>query len=152
MDFDEARMTIERPEGPEVEALLAERDAHFDRLYADKAPHLRGIDLKQDNLVFFTARSQHGLLACGALLVHPDYGELKRFYVREAFRGRGLGRRLVQAIEAEARRRGLAKLMLEVGVRQSDAAALYRSEGFQPRDRFGQYQADPLNAFMEKTL
>ena len=81
-----------------------------------------------------------------------EQAELKRFFLRPAYRGQGLGRRLVQAIEAEARRRGCPRLMLETGVLQPDAIALYRGQGFGERGPFGSYTDDPLSVFMEKAL
>jgi putative acetyltransferase len=149
---DHLRFTIEPPAGAEIAALLAERDAHFDKLYADQPTRVRAFDLERDNVVFFTVRGDDRLLGCGALVLHPDYGELKRFYIRPDSRARGLGRRLVQAIEAEARRIGLQRLMLEVGVRHPEAASLYRSQGFRERSCFGEYRTDPLSLFMEKPL
>ncbi len=124
-DFE---IAMESPTGGEVAELLRERDAYFSELYADtQGRNARPVDLTQDALVFFTVRREGRLAGCGALVQGPDFGELKRFFLRPAYRGQGLGRRLVQAIEAEARRRGCPRLMLETGVLQPDAIALYRA-------------------------
>ncbi|MGH6997141.1 MAG: GNAT family N-acetyltransferase [Phenylobacterium sp.] len=148
----EFRITMEPPEGDEVAELLRERDAYFDALYVEEDRNARSVDLTQDSLVFFTVRGAERLVGCAALVQWPDFGELKRFFVRAECRGMGLGRRLVQAIEAEARRRGCARLMLETGVLQPDAIALYRGQGFRERAPFGAYTDDPLSVFMEKAL
>ena len=50
-------------------------------------------------------------------------------YVSPAERGKGLGRRLVAALEAEARALGVRRLVLETGVRQAAALGLYRAAG-----------------------
>jgi putative acetyltransferase len=42
--------------------------------------------------------------------------------------------------------------MLETGVLQPDAIALYRGQGFRDRGPFGSYAPDPLSVFMEKAL
>lgn len=149
-DFE---IAMEPPTGGEVAELLRERDAYFSELYADTQDrNARAVDLTQDALVFFTVRREGRLAGCGALVQGPDFGELKRFFLRPAYRGQGLGRRLVQAIEAEARRRGCPRLMLETGVLQPDAIALYRGQGFGERGPFGSYTDDPLSVFMEKAL
>jgi len=59
--------------------------------------------------------------------------------VAPAMRGRGLGRRLVQALEFEARLLGLRRLILETGIRQAAAQALYRSSGFETIPHYGEY-------------
>jgi len=80
-------------------------------------------------------------VGCGALrLLDPGTGELKRMYVSPALRGRGLGRRLVTALETEALALGVRQLVLETGIRQTAAIALYRAAGFQPIPLYGDYR------------
>jgi GNAT superfamily N-acetyltransferase len=83
-------------------------------------------------------------VGCGALrLLDADTAELKRMYVSPTARGRGLGRRLVAALEAEARALGIRRLVLETGVRQAAAIALYRATGFHPIPLYGEYRLSP---------
>ena len=83
-------------------------------------------------------------VGCGAVrLLDPQTAELKRMYVSPALRGRGLGRRLVAALETEARALGVRRLVLETGIRQSAALALYRAAGFQPIPLYGEYLRSP---------
>jgi len=83
-------------------------------------------------------------VGCGALrLLDAETAELKRMYVSPIVRGSGLGRRLVAALEAEARALGVRRLVLETGVRQAAALALYRATGFHPIPLFGEYCLSP---------
>src|SRR5215470_7519986 len=83
-------------------------------------------------------------VGCGALrLLDSHTAELKRMYVSPTARGRGLGRRLVAALEAEARALGVRRLVLETGVRQVAALALYRTTGFHPIPLYGEYRLSP---------
>lgn len=83
-------------------------------------------------------------VGCGAVrLIDPETGELKRMYVEAARRGKGLGRRLLAALETEARALGAKRLILETGIRQTAAIALYRAAGFEPIPLYGEYSRSP---------
>jgi GNAT superfamily N-acetyltransferase len=58
------------------------------------------------------------------------------FFVAPAHRGRGIGRRVLALVKAEARRLGVRALHLEVGRGNDRARRLYAALGFVPRDRF----------------
>jgi nicotinamidase-related amidase/GNAT superfamily N-acetyltransferase len=86
-------------------------------------------------------------VGCGALrLLDAETAELKRMYVAPAVRGTGLGRRLLTALEAEARALGVRRLVLETGVRQAAALALYRATGFHPIPLYGEYRLSPATS------
>jgi len=59
-----------------------------------------------------------------------DDCELEDLYVREAARGSGLGRLLVEAALERARARGCGRILLDTGDANEPALALYRSFGF----------------------
>ena len=66
--------------------------------------------------------------------------ELKRMYVIEEMRGRGLARRILTALEDHARAAGRRRMVLETGTKQPEAIALYTSSGYEPCAKFGYYR------------
>ncbi|WP_430377692.1 GNAT family N-acetyltransferase [Streptomyces sp. B1-3] len=66
--------------------------------------------------------------------------ELKRMYVIEQMRGRGLARRVLSALEEDARAAGRLRMVLETGTKQPEAIALYTSSGYEPCAKFGYYR------------
>ncbi|MEU0003277.1 GNAT family N-acetyltransferase [Streptomyces sp. NPDC006314] len=66
--------------------------------------------------------------------------ELKRMYVIQEMRGRGLARRMLAALEEDARMAGRIRMVLETGTKQPEAIALYASSGYEPCTKFGYYR------------
>ena len=92
-------------------------------------------------------------MACGAWQpLEPGVAELKRMYVRPAYRGRGIARQLVVALEEEAFAAGRPVLRLETGTYLTRAIALYRSAGYRPIPVYGEYVGNPYSVCFEKRL
>jgi GNAT superfamily N-acetyltransferase len=66
--------------------------------------------------------------------------EIKRMYVAPAARGRGLARAMLARLEETARAAGAEVMILETGLAQPEAIALYESAGYQPTPGFGFYK------------
>jgi putative acetyltransferase len=85
-------------------------------------------------------------------LFGKEYGEVKRMYVRPAFRGLGLAKLMLEHLASYARENGVNLLRLETGIHQRDAIALYENWGFKSIGPFGEYEEDPLSLFYEKKI
>jgi putative acetyltransferase len=125
------------------------------KLYPPEATYLLDVaSLRAPDIRFFVARKDGAAVGCGALRVEEDgYGEIKRMFVAPAARGLGIAKRLLVAIEAEARRLGLHTLRLETGIYQTEALGLYAAVGYREIRPFGEYAADgPHSRFLAKPL
>jgi ribosomal protein S18 acetylase RimI-like enzyme len=144
----------ERPDAPDAVALIAELDAHLASLYAVESRHGFSVEkLLQDGVDFFVSRSDGRPAGCGGvLIVGQEYAEIKRMWVRPAFRGRGLGRLMLDHLVAHARARGLTVIRLETGIHQQEAIELYERSGFRRIAPFGPYRDDPVSRCYEKRL
>lgn len=65
---------------------------------------------------------------------HPEVGELRKMYLHPDWRGRGLGKRLLEQALADAPVLGFQEIILETASVLAEAVALYRRYGFEPRD------------------
>lgn len=145
---------LESPQQADVQTLIAELDAYQQTLYPAECVYALDLaSLPPDSLLFAVARDAAGTArACGAIVVTPDFGEVKRMYVHPDSRGLGLARRLLAVLEEQALARGCRLLTLETGIHQPAAIALYARHGYQRRGPYGGYPDDPYSVFMEKPL
>jgi ribosomal protein S18 acetylase RimI-like enzyme len=91
--------------------------------------------------VLLIARDADAAAGCVALRrVDAGTGEMKRMYVREAYRGSGLGRRLAAEVIEEARKKNYKRVVLDTLPKLAAAIALYRDLGFR---EIGPYLACP---------
>ena len=171
-------ISLERIVGTEADHLLVLSDQYMASLYPAESNHLVSSEsLRTGDAVFLGAfisstmslgtetadqpaktnellpGSEVGeCIACVAARFYREagYAEIKRLYVQETYRGSGLSRTLMSAIEAEILAEGIDCARLEMGIRQPEADALYRSLGYRNIQPFGDYLLDPLSQFLEK--
>ena len=117
---------------------------------AEQQPH----QLEPPHGTFLVVLDDDGAaVACAGIRRHSDRAaELKRMWVDPAARGRGYARALLGALEAAAGELGYTELVLETGLRQPEAMALYESAGFEPIENFGYYRDSPLSRCFRKEL
>jgi len=155
---DEIAIELVSAATDDVRALIGELDRILAAEYTPEQRHGLSLDaIFQPGVRFFLARSNGAAVGCGGVALFADFAEVKRMYVREAARGRGVAEALLARIEREAREAGLFWLRLETGTRQTAALTFYRRAGFQPCAAFGAYAtmaapAIATSVFLEKPL
>lgn len=144
----------ERPDSPDAIRLIDELEEILVPGYPPESHHGYSVDkLLREGVAFFVTRCDGEAAGCGAIkLFGTDYAEVKRMYVRPAFRGLGLAKAMLDHLTAYALDRQVAMLRLETGIYQTEAIGLYERGGFYRTPPFGEYVEDPLSLFFEKPL
>ena len=81
----------------------------------------------------------------------PDICEMKRLYLRERWRGRGIGRQLAEGCLSFACQAGYTRMVLDTELRLETAIRMYHKLGFVETT---QYYENPIEdmIYMEKEL
>lgn len=147
-------ITLERADSADASALITELEAHLEPLYPVESRHGYSVEkLMAQAVAFFVLRHDDVPAGCGGIqLFGTEYGELKRMYVRSAFRGLGYGKLLLDHLADYARAQGVGLLRLETDIHQTAAIRLYERMGFQRIAPFGDYTDDPLSLCYEKHI
>jgi GNAT superfamily N-acetyltransferase len=117
---------------------------HF-RLAANEVAEGRG--------AFLVAYLDGRPVGCGAIRrLDEERAEVKRMYVEPSARGQGIGQAILGELEAEARRLGVGRLVLETGDRQAEALRLYARAGFTSIPAFGEYVGSPVSVCLAKDV
>jgi putative acetyltransferase len=143
----------ERPDHPQVTALLAALDDYLGTLYAPAENHILSVDeLLAPGITFLAAWRGERAVGCGAMRRQPGYGEIKRMYVHPDARGERIGERMLQQLESLLTDDGVAFARLETGGEQHAAVKLYERCGYRRCAAFGGYPDNGLSLFYEKRL
>jgi putative acetyltransferase len=137
----------------EVIELIYQLDEYQESMYPPKSNHLDSIDeLSKTNVNFLAAYGDSEICGIGAVRVLNDYGEIKRLYVPEKYRGKGIAKEIVKELENCLVKRSIFTARLETGIHQHEAIDLYKKLGYFEIAPFGDYTEDPLSVFMEKKI
>ena len=109
--------------------------------YRDLMAALPEIHAAPEGIMLLAKDAQDIPLGCGMLQpILGDSAEIKRVYVTDAARGRGVARSLCTALVAHARAQGHARVLLDTSTSLTAAQSLYARLGFTRR---GPYQPIP---------
>ncbi|MFE1145681.1 GNAT family N-acetyltransferase [Streptomyces albidoflavus] len=133
-------------------ALHAEQMGLYSR--ADDPEATQPAEFTSPQGAFFVVTGPGGTaMACGGWRTAAQAtAEIKRMYVTPAARGHGLGRQILAALESDARRHGMRQVILETGVANTAALALYASRGYTPTASYVAGRDPHINRALRKLL
>ncbi|HWP16108.1 MAG TPA: GNAT family N-acetyltransferase [Xanthobacteraceae bacterium] len=149
--ISEARWPVDRAI---VEALFREyvaslaEDISFQNV-DDELSSLPGKYARPTGVVLIARDGKEAAGAVAYRMAEPGVCEMKRLYVRPAFRGRDIGRELANELIDDARERGYRTMLLDTLASMAAARALYRDLGFVP---VAPYYDNPLPGVMYMAL
>lgn len=126
-----------------LEAMVAELVELYDIAGGTVGVPLHHSELAPPGGTYLVGRTQPGgeVVAGGGLrTIGAGVGEIKRMYVVPEWRGRGVARILLAALEDAARDLGLDRVRLDTGSRQPDARHVYQTSGYRT---IGNYNDNP---------
>ena len=92
-------------------------------------------------------------VGCGAIKQYNDKAmEVKRMFTRPEFRGKGIASLILGELENWARELKYGACVLETGLRQPEAIALYEKNGYRAIENYGQYAGVENSRCFEKKL
>ncbi len=143
---------------PELASLIDELDQELARKYPPETLHAISLDeILQPHIHFFAAWLSGKAIGCGGLALFSGFAEVKRLYVRESARGRGVGDAIMTRLIEEALAAKQIIIRLETGTRSFAAIRLYQRWGFQRCEIFEPYasmapQTIVDSLFFEKSI
>ncbi len=146
---------------PDALTLVAEVQAEYTVRYGgpDETP-LDPTMFDEPSGAFFVAYTEGVPVAMGGWRFRVDVAafgrvrsaEIKRMYVVPRLRRAGWARQVLATLEATARDAGADLMVLETGIEQPEAIALYVSEGYTPVEGFGYYKWSRKSRYFGKPL
>jgi GNAT superfamily N-acetyltransferase len=129
-----------------LDSELAERDGNLHGFYSK----YNKIDAIKQVVVLYHNNQP---VACGAIKPYADKtAEVKRMYTLPEHRGKGLAAQVLAALEQWAAQLGYTTCILETGIRQPEAIALYKKCGYHLIPNYGQYAGVDNSVCFEKQV
>ncbi len=147
-------ISVETPLQDDVRNLISELN---DALHALTPPehcyHMTADEMARPDTTVIVARDNGNAVACGALRRHEDgIGEVKRMYTKPEWRGRSIGGRILEMLEALACTETIHRLVLETGDRHHAAWRVYERCGFTRCGAVLDYPDSGYSVFYQKEL
>lgn len=154
--MDALTITRARPADAEFALLFARHTAAMHAQTPPESIHMMdAAKLDHPDIRFFVLREGAAAVGMGAFKrIDARHAEIKSMHILAEWRGRGLARRMLDHLIADARAQGFTRLSLETGAQPgfAPARALYAAAGFEFCGPFEGYGEDPSSVFMTKSV
>ncbi len=108
------------------------------------------IDLLKNCIVIFEDETA---VACGSIKAFDEQSmEIKRMFTLPEMRGKGIASKILNQLENWTKELGFSKTILETGIKQTEAIALYEKCGYKIIPNYGQYSGIENSVCYEKSL
>ena len=137
----------------DLTALVAELDAYFRAGWGEAADHYKQYHTLDGMACAAVAYIEGTPAACGCWRAFdPVTAEIKRMYVRPAYRRQGIAGKIVAALEQHAAASGCHRAVLETGAEMPDAIAFYEKQGYRLVPNYSDFVDDEICVCMEKQI
>ena len=104
-------------------------------------------------IYFMVIKSGTNNIACGGVNhIDETTAEIKRMYVKEEFRGKGISKLVLNSLEEFIKNKGYKRIILETGGKQPEAISLYRKFGYSEIPCYARHSLDPESICFSKSL
>ncbi len=126
------------------------------RQYAERTIDEIAVFVPPEGIFYLLKEGENAIGMGGLRRVRKGVAEIKRMYVKPEYRGKGLGKALLQQLLRKGQEFGFSLILLETGKFMTAAHRLYRSAGFAERPEYPETEVPPelrpLWLFMEKSI
>jgi putative acetyltransferase len=139
---------------PDFQALILELDKELWGNYPTLQQGYAAKNLVRGEASVLVCYDGETAVGCGCFRPTEDdlVVELKRMYVDGTRRGFGIGKAVLGELEAWARESGYRAMLLETGIKQLAAQAMYERDGFVRIENYGEYRGNDNSVCMRKEL
>jgi putative acetyltransferase len=141
------------PTDDNVIQLIEELNDYQISLYGIENCNLETPDsLIKNNAYMVGAFSEQHLIGIGAVKIFDLYGEVKRMYVKEQFRGHSIAQNILQELEDYVRKKNISSIYLETGNLHHAAIRFYIKQGYRQVESFGSYSPNAVSIYLAKHI
>tara|TARA_B100001029_G_C15029297_1_gene435803 strand:- start:15 stop:470 length:456 start_codon:yes stop_codon:yes gene_type:complete len=137
----------------DVNDLLIKHFIELRSVSPDDSCHVLDIKgLKDPTIKFWSFWENNQLIGCGALkFLDKENGEFKSIRVKDEFRGKGVGKKIISHLIAASKREGIKKLSIETGAGDffGSARKLFKKFGFKTCAPFANYKKDSNSCYFD---
>jgi GNAT superfamily N-acetyltransferase len=138
---------------PHFQALIIDLDKDLWQRYPDVQEDYDVLDKVKGIDTVVVAYADEEPVGCACFRkFDADTVEVKRMFVYPQHRGQGIAYKVLNELEMWAKESGYTRAVLETGIRQPEAIALYRKAGFNLMEKYAPYEGMENSVCMQKPL